>query len=166
MTTAMNGRRARLMKVLLCGLWLCTCGIAPARALPSTFNSTIGDALLCLDALDPGYFYTYLSQEFGQPYQHQGGAWWFRTPKTQLWNVPITSILVSDSNSSLFFIAAITDLSTDKLARAIADNAGILFNKGDSSAWPVLVSNTGSMIAWAGNGSKIYCAKDRRLFRQ
>ncbi len=138
---------------------------APVWALPSTFNSTIGSALLCMDALDPGYFYTYLSQAFGAPYQHQGGAWWFKTPNTKLWNVQITSILVSDGRDGLLFIAAMSEVSTDKLAQAIFNNTGTRFTPGSSGKWPVLVSNTGSMIAWEKTKSKIYCAKDKRLFR-
>lgn len=152
--------------------WIMFCCIASglSSALvwatpPSTFNTTIGSALLCMDALDPGYFYTYLTQAFGAPYQHQGGAWWFKTPNTKLWNVPITAILVSDGQGGLLFIAAMSEVSTKKLSLAIYSDSGTLFTLGTDGNWPLLVSNTGSIIAWDKTKSKIYCAKDKRLFR-
>ncbi len=143
---------------------------APAQAagsgptLPSTFNSTIGNALLCLDAIDPAFFYDYMLRNFGPPYQHQGSAWWFRTPKAKLWNVPVTAIMVSDNNASLFFIAAQTGVSTVQLAQAIRNSAGPVFQPGGGGPTPLLVSPAGSIIAWQQDQSKIYCAKDRRLF--
>lgn len=144
------------------------CGTVPAgqtaAPVPTTFNTTIGNALLCLDTLDPAYFYQYLQTWFGPPYQHAGGGWWFRIPDAKLWAVKITSIMVSDNTASLSFIAAETDVSPDRLAQAIRADAGLIYQPGNAGSWPLLVSNTGSTIAWSQNKSKIYCAKDRRLF--
>ena len=136
-----------------------------AWAQSSTLNDTIGNALLCLDALDPGYFYRYLSAEYGAPYQHQGGAWWFKTPKTHLWQVQINAILVGDEQGGLLFLAAETDVAPDKLAQAITTWTGVRFNQDDHGAHPVLVSDAGSKIAYSQMKSKIYCAQSRYLYR-
>lgn len=137
-----------------------------AKPLPSTFNVTIGHALLCLDVIDPAYFFSYLQQQYGPPYQHVGGAWWFKTPNTKLWQVQLTAIMVSDNDATLQFIAAESEVSTDKLAAAIRTDSGLIFKPGNSGVYPLLVSNTGSIIAWENTKSKIYCAKDRRLFNK
>ena len=155
-------RSGVLLLLVLNGMPVAAAPTAPP--LPTTFNTTIGNALLCLDALDPAYFYQYLQTWFGAPYQHSGGGWWFRTPNAKLWNVKITSIMVSDNSANLRFIAAETEVSTDKLAQAIHDDAGLVYRPGNPGKWPLLVSNTGSTIAWEQDKSKIYCAKDRLLF--
>ncbi len=153
--------RVRALVACACGLLLAS----TAWAQSSTFSDTIGNAVLCRDVLDPAYFFRYLSTEYGVPYQHQGGAWWFKTPKTRLWDVPVTAVAVSDDQGSLLFVMVMTDLAPDKLAQAIMADAGVRFDKGSVSVHPVLVSSTGSMIAWADTQSKIYCAQSRKLFR-
>ena len=140
--------------------------VAPvAWAQSSTLNDTIGNALLCLDALDPGYFYRYLRAEYGAPYQHQGGAWWFKTPQTYLWQVQINAILVGDEQGGLLFLAAETDVTPDKLAQAVTNWTGVRFDQGETGAHPVLVSDAGSKIAYSQTKSKIYCAQSRYLYR-
>ncbi len=163
LTSRIRSRMFLSLLLVLAGMPVAAGPTAPP--MPSTFNTTIGDALLCLDALDPAYFYQYLQTWFGAPYQHSGGGWWFRTPSNaKLWNVRITSIIVSDNTANLRFIAAETDVSTDKLAQAIHDAAGLVYQPGNPGKWPLLVSNTGSTIAWEQDKSKIYCAKNRLLF--
>ena len=151
------------------GMALCCCvGVADsADVQPSTFDTVIGHALLCLDELEPVYFFQYLSANFGAPYQHQGGAWWFRTPNTKLWGVPVSQVMVSDGHGRLLFVAATVDVAPDELAQAITNNAGIRYQP-DVGAFPKRESATGSVIVYAQENakrSKLYCALSPYLFR-
>ncbi len=160
-------RKTGLGKQLLAGfvsLCLFTGAAEGAGVQPSTFDSVIGHALLCLDALEPVYFYQYLIDHFGMPYQHQGGAWWFHTPNTQLWGVPVSQVLVSDGHGSLLFIAALADVAPEKLAEAITSNAGIRFQTG-AGAYPQRESVTGSIIVYSQLNAKLYCALSPYFFR-
>ena len=53
-----SSRRAFAQAVLLLAA-------LPAHAMPSTFNTVIGNALLCRSHLDNRYFYDYLTTAFG-----------------------------------------------------------------------------------------------------
>jgi hypothetical protein len=52
------------------------CGGAQA-AVPTTFGTIVGNALLCRDEVDNKYFYNYVLNALGPAYKHDGGAYWF-----------------------------------------------------------------------------------------
>jgi hypothetical protein len=136
--------------------------IVPAAAAPSTFGMVIGQGLLCMSQLDAGYFYNYLVLSFGQPYKHEGSAYWFKAPGV-LWGAPITDVLVSDKQSSQRFIAAVSDMKPEALAASIADSIHLQFTPTSGYANPERVARTGSTIVYFGQKSKIFCAKSREL---
>lgn len=136
-----------------------SCGaVAAGGAPPSTFGSTIGQALLCVDHIDPFYFWSYLYQFFGPPYKTEGGAYWFKVQGT-LWGATITDVMVSDGASEQVFLAASFKDSPAKLSVAIAEATGMRYFSEVSAPFSPLTSNMGSKIVFAGQGSKIYCEK-------
>ena len=138
----------------------------PAAAplpLPATFATTIGNGLLCLDALDITFYFHYLSVAFGPPYKHAEGAYWFHTRKAKLWKVPISDLLVSDGRSNLLFLAAVAQAAPVKLEQAIAAETGIHYRASDAGKYARLTSNTGSNIVYFQNIAKIYCGKSEYL---
>lgn len=131
-------------------------------APPSTFGTTVGYTLLCLNPLDELFFRYYLIQSFGQPYKREGGAYWFHTD-ANLWGIPVTDMLVSDESSNYTFLAAVLEAKPDKVAEAVLANAGIKHNVTDSSRYPARQSAPGSQIIHFQQKSKIFCAKSRYL---
>lgn len=129
-----------------------------AAAPPSTFGSTIGPALLCIDQIDPFYFWSYLNQFFGPPYKREGGAYWFKVEAT-LWGAAITEVMVSDGANAQVFLAAGFKDSPDKLAAAISEATGIRHLSEVPFQYSPLISGLGSKIVYFGQNSKIYCAK-------
>lgn len=151
--------RAGIRLLFLAGL---LCGISPSAvcAAPSHFAPTIGHAVLCLSQVEPGYHYNYLLQHFGPPYKQEGGAYWFRTPAA-FWTVPITEVFVSDQGSTHQFVGALSSLPPDQLATQLTEGAkaGTRFWKRDpQDPYSTYISLTGSIIAFQGTQSKIYCA--------
>jgi hypothetical protein len=135
---------------------------APAAAAPSTFGNVVGQGLLCLSQLDTGYFYNYLATNFGQPYKHEGNAYWFKTPAS-LWGAPVSEVLVSDQDSPERFIAAVIDVTPEVLTSAIADAVKVSFRATSLYANPVRMSQAASTIIYYGKKSKIFCAKAKVL---
>ena len=155
-----------LGRALGASLLLCACGTASAQGQdkqPSTFGAVIGNALLCRDQLDNAYFYTWLQTAFGAPYQHAGGAYWFRTGEATLWGTPVTEVMVSDDTSELVFVAAVAEVPPDELEQAIRGAAGVRHLAADASAYPLRISAPGSTIAYYNGKSKIYCARFKPL---
>lgn len=150
--------------MLLAALMLFGYGTARAAPvpLPSTFNTTIGNGLLCLDQLDINYFYRYLADALGPPYKHADGAYWFKI-KVKLWNVPVSEILVSDGNGTMLFLAAIAEVTPEKLEQAIVADTGIRYISKDASAYPRRASSAGGDIIYFHDKAKIYCGKSRYL---
>lgn len=134
-----------------------------AQAAPTTFGTVVGNALLCRDQIDNRYFFDYISGAFGQPYKHDGGAWWFKTEGTSLWGIEITELMVSDDTSALVFVGAVAETTPDKLEQAITDQVGVHYAKIDSSAFPVREARPASRIVYFDTKSKIYCAKFQPL---
>ena len=133
----------------------------PGSALaevPSTFGTKIGSALLCLDQIDPFYFWSYLNNSFGPPYKKEGGAYWFKVDAS-LWGTAITDVMVSDGSDRLMFLAAAAKEKPDKLSEAISSSTGIGYKKDDPSMYSPMGSSLGSKIVFFGRNSKIYCAK-------
>lgn len=173
MKQADNGSRMRLRFVgrLILAIFMLT-GAEAANAnptppsLPSTFDTTIGNGLLCLDALDINYYYRYLTTALGKPYKHAEGAYWFKLNKFMLWKVPVSDILVSDGKANALFLVAIATVTPEKLKLAIAAETGISFRPAAAGAYPRLASDTGSNIVYFHNAAKVYCAKSRYLLPQ
>ncbi|MHB0990032.1 MAG: hypothetical protein ACYC3O_04075 [Burkholderiales bacterium] len=138
----------------------------PPPPLPSTFDTTIGNGLLCLDALDINYYYRYLTTALGKPYKHAEGAYWFKLNKFTLWKVPVSDLLVSDGKANTLFLVAIASVAPEKLELAIAAETGIAFRPAEAGTYPRLASDTGSNIVYFHNGAKVYCAKSRYLLPQ
>mgnify|MGYP003384836975 CR=1 FL=1 len=129
---------------------------------PSTFGTTVGHTLLCLNQLDSYFFYDYFKTAFGKPYKHEGGAYWFKADAT-LWGAPVTDVLVSDDESHFSFLAAVLDVTPEKLDESVIEAAGIHHQKLDSSKFPVRQANPGSQIVYFQKKSKIFCAKSKLL---
>lgn len=153
--------RALLPALVLAG-GLTTLSGRCLAAPPSTFATTVGYTLLCLNPLDELFFHHYLIQSFGKPYKREGGAWWFRTD-ANLWGIPVSSVLVSDESSNYTFLAAVLEAKPDKVAEAVLANAGIRHNVIGTSRFPVRQSAPGSQIIHFQQKSKIFCAKSRYL---
>ena len=151
----------RRMRAAAACLVLASAPLQAAQA-PPTFSTVIGHALLCLNQMDAGYFHAYLTKAFGPAYKHEAGAWWFRAGTT-LWNVPVSEVMVSDGDSSQTFIGAIVDVPPEQLETAITTAMGIRHKKTDASQYPLRESPAGSVIAYAAQKSKIYCAKSQML---
>lgn len=137
---------------------------APASAaggakVPSTFGDKIGSGLLCLDQIDPFYFWSYLNEFFGPPYKKEGGAYWFKV-QTSLWGAAITDVMVSDGADRLIFLAATSDVNPDELSVSIMGRTGISYQKTEPFQYSPMMSGLGSKIVFSGQKSKIFCAKD------
>lgn len=126
--------------------------------IPSTFGTTIGSGLLCVDQIDPFYYWSYMNQFFGPPYKREGGAYWFKVTAT-LWGATITDVLVSDGDNQQVFLAASFKDSPAKLADAISASTGIRHVNEESFKFSPLRSSVGSKIIYFDKNSKIYCAK-------
>lgn len=134
---------------------------------PTTLGSVVGNAALCLDQVENRYFFSYLQEFYGPPYQREGGAYWFKaTAGTVVWGVPITDVIVSDDSAPLVFVGLVADTAPDKLDNAIAAAAGVRHARVDNSAYPVRAATLGSKIVYFNTKSKLYCVKDRILPQQ
>jgi hypothetical protein len=152
--------RRRALAALLGGA--CACAFAAAQAVPSTFGTVVGNAVLCLDHIDNAYFHAYLSNSFGPAYKREGGAYWFKADAT-LWGATITDVIVSDDTSALTFVGVVADATPEKTEAAIVAAAGLHYNKLDAGMYPVRESSPGSKIVYFRTKSKVFCAKYKPL---
>jgi hypothetical protein len=137
---------------------------APARAAaPSTFGTVVGNAVLCLNAIDNQYFYSYLFTAFGKPYKHEGGAFWFKTDGASLWGAPVLEVIVSDDTSRVTFLGAVADTTPEKLEPLVLSVTGLHYHKIDATAFPVREALAGSRIIYFDRRSKVYCSKYKPL---
>ncbi len=137
-----------------------------AFAAPSTFGTTIGSALLCLDQIDPYYFWFYLNEFFGPPYKNEGGAYWFKV-QTTLWGAPISDVMVSDGSGRVIFLAAaFTNTKPDALSSAISGSTGIGYTNSEPIQYSPMMSSFGSKIIYFGQNAKIFCAKHNSSYFQ
>jgi hypothetical protein len=146
---------------LLAAIFLCATLIAAARPAgepPTTFGNTIGPGLLCIDQIDPFYYWSYLNQFFGPPYKKEGGAYWFKV-QAMLWGANLTEVLVSDGANDQVFLAASFKEDPAKLSAAIEASAGVRHINESAFQYSPHVSAMGSKIVYSGKGSRIYCAK-------
>lgn len=131
-------------------------------AAPSTFSTEVGNAVLCLNKLDAGYFYNYFSSAFGPPRKHEGNAYWFKSDGN-LWGIPVTEVLVSDASSTHVFVAAFADATPAKLDEAILGQAGMKFTLASSAPNAIRTATSGAVIAYAKTKAKVYCAVPAQL---
>jgi len=132
-------------------------------AIPTTFGTIVGNALLCRDEIDNLYFYNYLVKAFGPAYKRDGGAYWFRTDGANLWGVAISELMVSDDTSALVFVGGVAETTPEELEKAIITQVGVHYARIDSSAFPVREAKPASRIVYFDTKSKIYCAKFKPL---
>ena len=138
-------------------------GCASAQSVPTTFGTIIGNGLLCRDETSNFYYYDYLTRFFGQPYKHDGGAYWFKTDGANLWGTPISEVMVSDDTSTYIFVGAVAEAKPEELEKAIITQVGIHYVRIDTSAFPVREAKPASRIVYFDTKSKIYCAKFKPL---
>lgn len=136
--------------------------VSSFAAAPSTFSTTVGNTLLCLNQLDSYFFYDYFRSAFGKPYKQEGGAYWFKADAT-LWGAPITDVLVSDDPSLFSFIAAVADVPPERLEAAVVEAMGVRHQVMDGSKFPVRQALPGSQIVYFQKKSKIFCAKSKQI---
>ena len=128
----------------------------------STFSTTFGSAILCLDDLAPGYFYNTMRQR-QRPYKTEHGAYWFKTSEL-LFGAPLTEVFISDGSSQYVFVGAVSSLSPAELAAVVsaAAPAGGGFKRlSRTDRYSIFVSPAGSEIAYHGKKGKIFCRRDR-----
>lgn len=154
-------RRLVMFRKLL-GVALFCSGACVFAQQSSNFSVTVGTAVLCLDDIDPGYFYNYLRKTKPSARREQG-AYWF-TVKETLFGIPLKEVFVSDGSSEYSFIGALTLLTPDQLANALAENApaGGNFKKiNPRDKYSVYVSSPGAIIAFQGKFGKVFCRRDK-----
>ncbi len=147
----------------LAGLGLLACCVVARAAVPSTFGTVVGNAVLCLDHVDNAYFYSYLVGAFGPAYKHEGGAHWFKSEPATLWGAKITDVIVSDDSADLTFVGLVADTSPETLDQSILAASGVHYRRLDGSAFPVRESSPGSKIVYFNTKSKVYCARYKSL---
>lgn len=153
------GRRAVAAAFLLC------LGNCCAQGQPlSTFDPTIGSALLCHDHVDPAYYNSYLIEFFGRAYKLEGGAYWYKINQS-LWTLKVSDVFVSDGSSKLDFIGAIVKAKPLDLARIILNSSGVAYAAINARPFAPLVSSEGGVIVYFGESAKIFCAKERADYR-
>ena len=130
--------------------------IPAARAsdgVPSDFSTTIGDAVLCLDKIEPAYFESYLQSFFGPPYKSEGGRKWYRV-KELLWKKEkISDVIVGEAPA---FLAVIAEDSPEGAANAILESSGIPYAFDNGTG----VSAEFGEIARYGNMTEVFCLQN------
>ena len=140
--------------------------VALAGAQDANFSTIAGAAVLCLDDVEPGFFYNYLSRS-KVPYKRELGAYWFKVTE-QLYGAPITEVFVSDGSGRAAFIGMISSLAPPQLVEAITAGspAGVTFRKvNGADKFPTFVSSTGAEVVYQGKNGKIFCRRDRSRLR-
>jgi hypothetical protein len=133
-----------------------------ALAQDSTFSTTVGMAVLCLDDVEPGFFFNYLNN-VKPPYKREQGAYWFKVTGA-FFGAPVSEVFVSDGSSRYSFVGMVSSLAPVELAAAIAVGApaGGNFRSSDpADKYSIFVSPAGSQIVYQGKKGKIFCRRDR-----
>ena len=150
----------KLFQPLLGILFLVNVGFALAQ--DSTFPTTVGMAVLCLDDVEPGFFFNYMSN-VKPAYKREQGAYWFKVAGS-LFGAPVSEVFVSDGSSRHSFVGMISSLAPIELAAAIAVGApagGNFRSINPVDKYSILVSPAGSQIVYQGKTGKIFCRRDR-----
>lgn len=159
MPTAM---RPRLLSSCLLVLLALLASTGARAAVPSTFGTIVGNAVLCLDEVDNKYFYSYFATAFGPAYKHEGGAYWFKAQAT-LWGTPVIDVIISDDTSRVVFVGAVIDATPPKVEEAVLAASGMHFTKRDATKYPIRESSPGSQIVYFDKKAKIFCSKYKPL---
>lgn len=130
-----------------------------AGAMPTTFGPVVGNALLCVDDIDPAYFRRYLTDFLQPPYKTEGAAYWFKADTTLL-GVKISDVFVSTEKTRYAFIGAVMKDSLAAARDKIQQFTGVRFQpEGDDAT---LRSPAGTyLISYGKDRSKIFCVKRR-----
>ncbi|HQT27564.1 MAG TPA: hypothetical protein PLK99_13385 [Burkholderiales bacterium] len=121
--------------------------------VPSDFSTSVGNALLCLDKIDPGYFDSYLQSFFGPPYKTVGDKKWYRVDK-KLWGKEQLTDVIVGSNPPL--LAAIIDDEPEATAEAIFKSTGIKYTfEGSHGTSPEF----GGIVAYQGS-TEVFCLQN------
>jgi len=142
------------------GVLLFVNGVAWAQL--STFSTTVGMVVLCLDDVEPGYFYNYMSQ-IKPPARREHGAFWFKTSE-QLFGAPLSEVFVSDGSTPHSFVGVVSSLPPDQLAEAVAAAApagGTFKKRNPADKYSTYLSASGAEIAYQGKNGKLFCRRDR-----
>jgi hypothetical protein len=153
-------KRARMPGRLLGMLILLNVGFASAQ--DSTFSTTVGTAVLCLDDVEPGFFFNYMSK-VKPAYKRELGAYWFKVAG-QLFGAPVSEVFVSDGSSRHSFVGMVSSLAPVELAAAIALGApagGNFRSINPADKYSILESPAGSQIVYQQKNGKIFCRRDR-----
>jgi hypothetical protein len=134
-------------------------GISGAKAMPTTFGTVIGHAILCIDTVDPGVFQQYLDTHFGPAYKHADGALWFKTPNAKLWGEKVEEVFLSDNEQRFVFIGARITPPPEALAKTLREKTGFAFEPYYQVDNPVRVARTGSILVYDEKKSRLYCAR-------
>lgn len=138
--------------------------IPSAMAQGSTFATTVGTAVLCLDDLEPGFFRNYMDA-IKPPYKREQGAYWYKA-SAGLFGATVTEVFISDESSAYRFIGVVTTQAPEQLAEAVnrAAPAGGGFKKDKpKDKYSTYTSLTGAVIAFQGKNGKMYCRRDKIL---
>ena len=149
-----------MLNIFLGIIFLTTASFAFAQG--STFSMTVGMAVLCIDDVEPGFLYNYMSK-INRLTSHEHGAYWFKTSE-QFFGVPVTEVFVSDGSSRYSFVGIVSSLPPDQLAGAVAAAApaGGGFKKlNPADKYSTFISAAGSEIVFQGKSAKMFCRRDR-----
>jgi len=133
-----------------------------AVAQGTTFATTVGTAVLCLDDVEPGFFRNYMTA-IKPSYKQEQGAYWFKAT-AEMYGAAVTEVFVSDESSAYRFVGVLTSLPPDQLADAVnkAAIAGVPFEKDNpKDKYSTYSSPSGSVIAFQGKNGKMYCRRNR-----
>ena len=132
----------------------------PVSAAPTTFPNVIGNALLCLDQVDPAFFKKYMTDFFQPPYKTEGEAYWFKV-NNLLFGEKITDVFVSVESSQFAFLGVVIEDDQNTAKTKIENITGTRFIPEQRQA-TLLRSPVGSfLIQYGATGSKLFCVKQR-----
>ena len=124
-----------------------------SSGVPSDFSTTIGDAVLCLDKIDPAYFESYLQAFFGPPYKSEGDRKWYQV-KELLWKKEkISDVIVGEVPA---FLAVIAEDSPEGAANAILESSGIPYTFDNN----IGISPEFGEIAPYGKVAEVFCLQN------
>ena len=152
---------ASLIRCLLGAALICLSSLTNAQQ-NSTFSVTVGSAVLCLDDVEPGYFYNYMSK-LGRVSRREQGAYWFKTGE-QLYGAQLREVFVSDGSSPHSFVGVVASVPPPQLieALALAPSGGSKFAQTNpKDKYSAYVSPEGAQIVFQGRNAKLFCRRDR-----
>ena len=131
----------------------------PAFAAPTTFPQVIGNALLCIDQIDPAYFKKYMTDYFQPAYKVEGEAYWFKA-ETTLFGSRIKEVFVSVESSKFAFLGIVMEDKQETAKEHIESLTGTRFLPDQNSI--TLRTPPGSfLIQYGTQNSKLFCVKQR-----